>query len=155
LKVEQVNPIYSASKEVFRNMFGWELKRGELKMVEDIVSKNAANVTIGVTGDIKGVFLFSFPENMALDIVREMSGMEFNEIDKFVASAMGELANIISGNAMNEYFQNKYNCDIVPPQISVGENKTFSSASDEVLKINLKTSDYSFDLYISVNENKQ
>ena len=155
MKVEQVNPIYSASKEVFRNMFGWELKRGELKMVEDIVSNNAANVTIGVTGDIKGVFLFSFPENMALDIVREMSGMEFNEIDKFVASAMGELANIISGNAMNEYFQNKYNCDIVPPQISVGENKTFSSASDEVLKINLKTSEYSFDLYISVNENKQ
>lgn len=154
MKVEHINPIYTAAKEVFSNMFGWGLEKGDLRIEENIISNNKANISIGITGDLRGTILFSFPENMALKIVEEMAGMEFNEIDKFVASAIGELANIISGNAMNNFYNNKYTCDIVPPQITIGENKTFTTASKNVLVIPLNTDIGDFELYISVSEHK-
>jgi len=46
-----------------------------------------------------------------------MSGMEFSEIDDFVTSAMGEIANIISGNVMSTLSVQKLSCDILPPHI--------------------------------------
>ncbi len=154
MKVEQINPIYIASKDVFKKMFGWDVEKGKLQIVDEIETKNTANVSIGITGDLKGTILFSFPEGIVLKIVEEMSGMKFEKVDKFVASAIGELANIISGNAMNGFSGNDYSCDIVPPQISLGETKTFTTATDQVLLINLETQGYVFDLFISIAENK-
>jgi len=152
LKVEQINPIYIASRDVFKKMFGWDVEKGQLQIVEEIDTRNMTNVSIGITGDLKGTILFSFPEGFVLKIVEEMSGMKFEKVDKFVASAIGELANIISGNAMNGFSGNNYNCDIVPPQISLGKGKTFTTATDKVLLINMQSQGYTFDLFISIAE---
>jgi chemotaxis protein CheX len=46
--------------------------------------------------------------------------MEFGEIDDFVTSAVGELSNIISGNAATALAGRGIVCDIRPPRISVG-----------------------------------
>ena len=154
MKVEQINPIYTASRDVFKKMFDWDVEKGKLQIVEEINTRNMTNVSIGITGDLKGTILFSFPEGLVLKIVEEMSGMKFEKVDKFVASAIGELANIISGNAMNGFSGNDYNCDIVPPQISLGESTTFTTATDKVLLINMKSQDYTFDLFISIADNK-
>src|SRR6056297_473182 len=154
MKVEHINPIYIASRDVFKKMFGWDVEKGNLQIVEEIETKNMANVSIGITGDLTGTILFSFPEAFVLKIVEEMSGMKFEKVDKFVASAIGELANIISGNAMNGFSGNDYSCDIVPPKISLGESTTFTTATDKVLLINMKSQDYTFDLFISIADNK-
>lgn len=152
MKAEHINPVFKAAHEVFQNMFGVNLNKGKLRIEEDIISNNNVNVSIGVTGDLKGTILFSFPEKMALNIVEEMAGMEIKEFDKFVASAIGELANIISGNAMSNFSEKDYNCDIVPPQITTGVNKTFPTASKNVLVIPLSYNNNIFELYISIRE---
>ncbi|MFP4460927.1 MAG: chemotaxis protein CheX [Thermotogota bacterium] len=152
MKVEHINPIYTASRDVFKKMFGWDVEKRNLQIVEEIETKNTTNVSIGITGDLKGTIMFSFPEGIVLKIVEEMSGMKFEKVDKFVASAIGELANIISGNAMNGFSGNNYECDIVPPQISLGESTTFATTTDKALLINMNTQGYMFDLFISITE---
>ena len=62
-----------------------------------------ANVVIGVTGDLRGSLLYSFPKQMALDMVSIMAGMSMTKLDAFVSSALGEVANIISGNAVTTW----------------------------------------------------
>lgn len=141
-----------AARDVFHNMFSIELDKGELSVVERIEPEDIINVSIGITGDLKGTIIFSFSEKMVLDLVEEMAGMEFKEFDKFVASAIGELANIISGNSMTYFSEAGYNCDIVPPQIAVGKNKTFSTATKKTLVIPMLADDKSFVIYISIRE---
>nr|NLJ03620.1 chemotaxis protein CheX [Bacillota bacterium] len=106
MKVEYINPFYQATLDVFRVMLNLEPKRGTLKAVDDLAPVSEANVAIGVTGALRGTLLYSFPRSMALEMVRIMSGMEMSKLDAFVTSALSEVANIISGNALTYLAQN-------------------------------------------------
>ncbi|HBG09236.1 MAG TPA: chemotaxis protein CheX, partial [Firmicutes bacterium] len=100
MKVEYINPFYKATIDVFRIMLNLDVKRGALRAVEELEPVSEANVVIGVTGDLRGSLLYSFPKEMALEMVTIMAGMAMNKLDAFVSSALGEVANIISGNAV-------------------------------------------------------
>jgi chemotaxis protein CheX len=152
MKAEYINSFYKATKDVFQLMLDMDTEKGNLKVVEDMVSSKDANVALGVTGDLSGTILFSFPKDMTLEMIRIMSGMEMNEIDGFASSALGEVANIIGGNALTALTESNYICDIVPPQIFVGEYKSFSMANDKALVLSLITPIGEFDINVSLKE---
>lgn len=155
MKAEYVNSFYKAVQNVFEMMLDLKTERGQLGVVEDMIPGKDANVVIGVTGDLTGTVLFSFPEEMALEMIKIMSGMEMDKLDSFVCSALGEVANIISGNAMTNLSEQNYTCDIVPPQVIVGQNKSLSMATDKALVLPLKTKIGEFDINISIKENNK
>ncbi|MCC5909761.1 MAG: chemotaxis protein CheX [Clostridiaceae bacterium] len=146
MKAEYVNSFYKATNDVFKLMLDLETHKENLVLVEEMVSSKDANVVLGVTGNLKGSVLFSFPRNMVLEMIKIMSGMEVDKIDSFASSALGEVANIIGGNALTVLSQNNYVCDIAPPQIFVGEYKSFSMATEKALKLSLNTSIGAFDI---------
>ncbi len=90
MKAEYLNPFFTATKDVFKLMLDLEIKKGNVTIVDDMVSSKDANVILGVTGDLQGSVFFAFPKEMALDMVKIMSGMKLDEIDNFVSSALGE-----------------------------------------------------------------
>ena len=108
-------------------------------------------VVIGITGDLNGEVRYSFPPDTSLEIVKMMSGMEFTEIDEFVTSALGEIANIISGNAVTGLSGDHIICDILPPKINeeikaseadttyLFSTKLNSAIGDVDIKLQLKT----------------
>ncbi|MFW6268554.1 MAG: chemotaxis protein CheX [Bacillota bacterium] len=152
MRADYINPIYKAASDVLQKMIDLNVERGEMEMRDSFVSTKMANISIGITGELEGTVLFSFSREMALKIVEDMSGMEMEELNKFVTSAIGELANIISGSAMTNFDEdNLYNCDLVPPQVIIGKSKTISTASDNVLFLPLKTEMGKFDLNISLS----
>ncbi|MBP7072571.1 MAG: chemotaxis protein CheX [Clostridia bacterium] len=152
MKAEYVNSFYKATKEVFKLMVGIDPQKKDLRVIEDMVSSKDASVVLGVTGDLKGTILFGFPKDMTLEMIRIMSGMEMDRIDSFASSALGEVANIISGNAMTLLAENNYACDIVPPQIFIGEYKSFTMAGERALQLILTTPIGEFDINISLKE---
>jgi chemotaxis protein CheX len=152
MKVEYINPFFQATRDVFKMMLDLDTKRGELGVVEELVPVQEANVVIGVTGDLSGSLLYSFPKDMTLTMVKIMSGMEMTQLDSFVTSALGEVANIISGNALTLLSQNDYQCDIVPPQIIVGTGNALSMATEKALVLPLETSIGQFEINISLRE---
>ena len=85
--------------------------------VESVASDSDLSICIGVTGDLFGEVVYRFPCETSLNIVKIMSGMEFDSIDEFVTSAISEIANIISGNVLTELSKDETNCDILPPVI--------------------------------------
>jgi chemotaxis protein CheX len=147
-----INPFFTATQKVFDRMLDLTIQKGKITLVEDMVPGKDANIIIGMTGDIYGSVLFSFPKDMTLEMVKIMSGMELEEIDVFVSSAIGEIANIISGNVVTYFAKDNYKCDIVPPQIVLGVNKSVSMATDKAISVSLKTEIGEFDICVSLKE---
>lgn len=109
---------YSATGDVFKLLLDLEVTRGS-ELDQNI--EDGVQVQIGVVGDLTGTITYRFPKSTTLEIVRIMSGMDFDDLDAFVTSALSEVANIISGNAMTILSEQKLTCDILPPQAMMGQ----------------------------------
>lgn len=152
MKAEYVNSFYKATKDAFQLLVDMEPQRGELKVLEELTSNKDAIVKLGVVGDLKGAILFSFTQNMTLELVRIMSGMEMDKIDNFASSALGEIANIIGGNAFTLLSEYNYTCDIAPPQVFIGEYKSLPAEKEKILLLPLVTPIGEFDISINLKE---
>ncbi len=130
-------PFSKATQEVFKRLLDLDATTGAPGTIESIPASNdKINIMIGLTGDFSGEIYYCFPKKTTLEMVKIMSGMEIDEIDDFVASAMGEIANIISGNALTGLSEEKISCDILPPKIIVGDTASLSADGEECRIIN-------------------
>lgn len=118
------NPLYEPFLEATRNVFSLMLDINDIvcsPLNEGGAQPCELNVSIEIIGDLSGVVIYRFPGETSLKMVGILSGMEFTAVDDFVASAMGEVANIISGNVMTVLSDRKLRCDILPPKVLGGE----------------------------------
>lgn len=115
-EILQLKPLFDATKDVFQAMLGLDVSQAE---GETMRFARAVRVGVGVVGDMRGEIAFCFPEQTAIVILRTLSGMELQELDDFVTSALAEVSNIISGNMMTALSNKNLVCDIRPPAIEV------------------------------------
>ncbi len=113
-------PFLQATQHVFQLMLDLNDVHAE-PLSETVHGLDALEVSIGVTGDLSGQVVYSFPYETCLNMVNIMSGMEISEVDEFVTSAISEIANIISGNVMTLLTDESLACDILPPRLIAGE----------------------------------
>jgi len=151
MKVEYINPFYKATLDVFRIMLNLDVQRGQLRAVEELAPVSEANVVIGVTGDLRGSLLYSFPKEMALEMVTTMAGMPMSKLDAFVCSALGEVANIISGNAVTMLASSSLACQISPPQVFIGTQGSLSMATEKAIVVPLITPIGTFEVSVSLS----
>lgn len=152
MKVAFVEPFVKAARDVFQLMMDLDAQRGDLRASEQLVPSKDASVAIGVTGDLLGSILYSFPRQMTLAMVEIMAGMPVDELDSFVISALGEVANIISGNAMAYLNSANYMCNINPPQIVLGQETALEMVTRKALIVPLRTRIGEFDIFITLKE---
>lgn len=153
MKAEFMNPFLQATQDVFKQMLSLDIERGKVALKEDLLEGKEVNVLIGVVGSLVGVVAYSFTKPMALAMVKSMSGMEVNQLNIFVTSALGEIGNIISGNALGHLANANYICDIAPPQIILSENKSISLSTTKSLLVSIKTNLGDFTINIALKEN--
>lgn len=139
MKNKYINPILEATTNVLENMLQIEPTKGEVQTTKNHFIAHKINASIGVTGDLEGFVYFSMQEDTALNIVTKMSGMEIEEFNDLCHSAVGELANIITGNSTTNLSNIGYQCDITPPSIAIGDNMEISTDRDEFLTVPLHT----------------
>jgi len=130
-----VHPFFKATQEVFRLMLDLDIQKSSGEAQANETLDKAVYVSIGIVGDLEGTIHYCFPESMTLEMVRILSGMEMAELDDFVASALSEIVNIISGNAVTDLFENHYTCDILPPAVEVSERRPEWGAKGNVLPL--------------------
>ncbi len=145
-----LRPFYQAADNVFENMFQMKVKPGLLQAHEKYVATREANINIGIIGDLSGSVIYSFSKELALNITSTMVGMEFDELNEFVGSAVGEIANIISGNAMTHLTEQNYHCDIVPPEVFLGTGNSMIITKNNIFTIPIRTELGSFDMNVAV-----
>ena len=73
---------------------------------------------IGVSGRLEGNVLYGFSEDSAIKVVSKMLDEQVDDLSSDLAlSALGEIANMITGNAATHLAQSGWPCQISPPVI--------------------------------------
>ena len=115
MKAEFVNPFLNPAIEIWRKELGNELTFANAEMVSGNFTTEDLTAIIGVTGALKGNVFYEFSQSTALLVAGTMCGEPIQELDDMSMSALGEMANIITGNATTLLAGAGYNCDITTP----------------------------------------
>lgn len=97
-----INPFINATTNVLETMAFVKSKAGKPYLKKDDVAVGDVTGIIGVTGESNGTISVTFEEGSILKIVSNMFGEEMPELNSEVADAVGELTNMISGQARRE-----------------------------------------------------
>lgn len=133
-------PFSTAACDVFSMLLNLEADAGTpISEQTNRNYKDTVNIMIGITGDLSGEVYYCIPKRTTLEMVKLMCGMEFEEVDEMVTSAMGEVANIISGNALTGLSEQNISCDLTPPKILYGESLPVSGTDNQLLSTMVKS----------------
>jgi chemotaxis protein CheX len=126
MDVSYINPFISATIACFNTMIALSVKPGnpELKR-EPFISYDISGI-IGISGDAQGSISISFEKDIAVKIISAMLGSSVTDGPDLV-DAIGELANIIAGNAKSGLSQ--FSLSISLPNVIIGKNHVLSNQS--------------------------
>ena len=137
MKAEYVNPFVQASFSVLESLLGVRPTKGEMAAQPTTFTSQQCNVVCGVTGQVQGQVIFGMSLTTADRIASAMLGQPIKSFDALAASAIGEMGNMISGNAMQFLSEAGWICDITPPTIMRGTNVQISTISIPAIVIPL------------------
>jgi len=115
MKAEFVNAFLEPAISVWGKELGVELTFGEAEAVTGVFTTEDLTAIIGVTGKLKGNVFYELSNGTAKTVAEAMCGMEFETMDEMALSAIGEMANMITGNATTALAATNFVCDISPP----------------------------------------
>ncbi len=102
MDVKLVNPFIIATTNVLETMAFVKAKAGKPHLKKDNVAQGDVSGIVGFTGETNGMVSVTFDELCILKIVSNMFGEEMVELNSEIADAVGELTNMISGQARKE-----------------------------------------------------
>ena len=97
-----INPFINATMNVLETMAFLKSEAGKPYLKKDVVAKGDVTGIIGLTGVANGTIAVTFEENAILKVVSNMFGEEMTSLNHEVSDAVGEITNMISGQARRE-----------------------------------------------------
>lgn len=133
MKAEYINPFLVAFENVVGQVLNQKISRGKIYLKNGSCNKNGIFISIGVTGDLRGIVMLSMQENTAINIASKMmGGMEVKQLDNMAKSAVSELGNMIAGNSASSFYELGKKIDITPPVLYVGEGMSAFIREDTI-----------------------
>jgi len=120
--IKYINPFIIAAQTVFKTMLGISVEMG--KPILKNVNRTSGEVTgiMGLAGDKKGTVAISLRDVGARFIYKTLVGEECDTVNQDVIDAIGEITNIISGQARKEFEKNDINLHSAIPMVIVGKD---------------------------------
>jgi len=125
MDVAYINPFVVSTIETFKKMLNTDAKPGKVVLKNDALHSYDVSGIIGLSGEAQGSICMSFPKLMALKVVSVLVGTEIKIIGEEVADCIGEVANIIAGNAKQHLSQ--FNLSISLPKVVMGKDHHIAS----------------------------
>ena len=156
MKVQYVNPFAEASVSVFQQVLAVVPERGQLSARPQVFTTQQINVLCGITGHVEGLVIYGMSMITADKVASRMIGQQVVTFDALAASAIAELANMISGNTASLLAAAGYNCDITPPTIIRGSNVKIATIDAPAIVIPLTLGDLGgIEINVSLQERRQ
>ncbi|MGA3173665.1 MAG: chemotaxis protein CheX [Syntrophorhabdales bacterium] len=121
MDVKFINPFVIAAQTVFKTMLNIDLTLGKPSLKVERTSSGDVTGIMSMVGDKKGTIALSFREKGALFVFNSLIGDEASAISPEVVDAIGELTNIVCGQARKEFEKNGINLKASIPMVVVGE----------------------------------
>ena len=122
MEVKYINPFINAAQTVFKTMLNIDAKMGKPILKNEKTTSGHISGIMGLAGDRTGTICISFHDKGALFVFKTLVGEECESINPEVVDSIGELTNIISGQARKEFEQTGLNLKAAIPMVVVGKN---------------------------------
>jgi len=97
---QYIQPFIDVTKNTFKEFVGTELEAGRPYFQQkDSANEWDISGVIGLSGEARGAVVIGLKSNLAIRLTEMLTGSKHNSIDDDVVDAIGEIVNIISGNA--------------------------------------------------------
>ena len=120
MRAEYVNPFLKASINLFKEYLGLQAVAGKPHLLGDPQDLDAVSAIIGLAGETRGAVVLSFSRETAMRIVSKMAGQEYKMLSNEVIDGVGELINIIAGNAKQDLLD--FRIEISLPGVITGNS---------------------------------
>lgn len=118
VKAEHVNPFILATMEMFKKMMLVEATPGKIALKKDARLSYDISGVIGLSGGARGTVALCFPKEVAVKTANKFMQSDYADLGEEVASAIGELANIVAGRAKQGLEQFKISISL--PSVILG-----------------------------------
>lgn len=125
-----INPFINATINVLDTMAFIKAKPGKPYLKKDDTARGDVSGVIGLTGVSHGTISVTFEEHCILKIVSNMFGEPIETLDTEVADAVGELTNMISGQARMELEKDGKLFDAAIPSVVTGKGHKIIHITD-------------------------
>jgi chemotaxis protein CheX len=102
LDVKIINPFINATLNVLETMAFVKSEAEKPYLKTNNHAKGDVSGVVGFTGETNGTVFITFDESCIVKVVSNMFGEEIHEINDDIKDAVGELTNMISGQARKE-----------------------------------------------------
>lgn len=138
INAEYINPFLEAASAVFKSIMGVDLRRGKLSIKEYPEPSHEVAIIIGITGAVTGELVYSMSYGMVFKIANILApGLSEEQVKTEYKDIVGELANMITGNAMNLFAYSGKRIEMTTPTVIDGKNFTITMVKQTTLGINL------------------
>jgi chemotaxis protein CheX len=145
MDMEMAKAVIKAAQDVLSTMAGVDPQPGKPYVKKGQVAKGDVTGIIGITGDMTGSISISFEKACAIAVVKSMLGPEIGDILRDVKDAVGEITNMVSGQARAAIDKQGVNLQSGTPTVVMGDNHTIQHiTSAPIMAIPFTTPDGSF-----------
>jgi len=150
MDVKYINPFIGAAVDVVNTLGSIKAEAGKPYLKKESTAKGDISGVIGLTGDVKGSISVSFTEKCILGIVSNMFGEEMKELNAEIDDAVGEIFNMISGQARQQLEEMGRSLDdAIPTVIRSADHCIRHITEYPVIAIPFKTNDGDFTIEIA------
>ncbi len=140
--VSFINPILESVSNVLTTMAHVEATPGKPYVNTDRTAIGDITGLIGITGTLTGVISVTFDTSTILRIVNNMLSEHYTSIDNNIADAVGELTNMITGQARLHLSKEGMKLQASTPSVVIGKGHVLSHISPSpILAIPFATPD--------------
>lgn len=122
MDVRFINPFLEGTVSVLKTMAFVEPRPGKPQLKQDHKATGDVSGIIGLTGSARGSLAISFSEPCIVKIVNNMLGENFTEINNDIRDAVGEITNMISGDARKRLEADGFKITAAIPTVVSGKN---------------------------------
>lgn len=151
MDARDIMPFVTAVKNVFETMLGVQAEAQAPHLREPVDPCHDVSGIIGMSGDMSGLIVLSFPTETASRLVALFTGVEVPVEDEDFADAVGELVNMVAGGAKAKFEHRQVN--ISCPSVVIGaQHRVFSQKSRPIIEIPAECECGSFSVMVSIKD---
>lgn len=148
-----INPLLESTLTVLSTMAMVEAIPGKPTVKQGELPMGDVTGMIDLAGDkTSGSLAISFSQPAILDITEKLLGEHIETIDNTVVDVVGEITNMITGNAKRLFSEQGLEFDLTLPTMSIGQNSPLrhhTNGSPIVLPFTTAAGEFYLELYFS------
>ena len=130
MDVSLINPFINATTNVLETMAFVKVRSGKPYLKKDNVAMGDVTGVIGLTGVANGIISVTFQTDCILNIVSNMFGEKMDALNAEIVDAVGELTNMISGQARKELEDMGKVFKAAIPSVITGKNHSITHCTN-------------------------